>query len=282
VTATASDATIARRAAARKAVTTASGALLLVVVAAAVAAPALPYDPIQMDLSQALRPPSLAHPLGTDELGRDLLTRIAYGGRTSLGIALGSVLLATTAGILFGILAGYGGSRLDALIMQAVNVALSFPSVLLALLMVALIGQGVANLMVAIGVQAVPGFVRLVRGAVLSVRGHEYVEGARAIGCAPARIAMLYILPNIVGPLAVQATFLVAAGIQLTSALSFLGIGVPPPMPEWGSILAGGRNYLALAPHITLAPGLVLLCVLLALNLLGDRLRDAIDPRARS
>jgi peptide/nickel transport system permease protein len=265
----------------RNVVTVASGLLLVAVVVAAVAAPALPFDPVQLDLSQALRPPTVAHLLGTDELGRDLLTRIVYGGRTSIGIALGSVVVATAAGILFGVLAGYGGGRVDAVIMQAVNVALSFPAVLLALLMVALIGQGVANLMVAIGIQAVPGFVRLVRGSVLAVRAHEYVEAARAIGCAPSRIAVIYILPNLVGPLAVQATFLVAAGVQLTSALSFLGIGVPPPTPEWGSILAGGRNYLSLAPHITLAPGLVLLFVLLALNLLGDRLRDALDPRAR-
>jgi peptide/nickel transport system permease protein len=265
----------------RNAVTVASGLLVAAVVVAAVAAPALPFDPVQLDLSQALRPPTVAHLLGTDELGRDLLTRIVYGGRTSIGIALGSVVVATAAGILFGVLAGYGGGRVDAVIMQAVNVALSFPAVLLALLMVALIGQGVANLMVAIGIQAVPGFVRLVRGSVLAVRAHEYVEAARAIGCAPSRIAVIYILPNLVGPLAVQATFLVAAGVQLTSALSFLGIGVPPPTPEWGSILAGGRNYLSLAPHITLAPGLVLLFVLLALNLLGDRLRDALDPRAR-
>lgn len=265
----------------RNAVTVASGLLVAAVVVAAVAAPALPFDPVQLDLSQALRPPTATHLLGTDELGRDLLTRIVYGGRTSIGIALGSVVVATAAGILFGVLAGYGGGRVDAVIMQAVNVALSFPAVLLALLMVALIGQGVANLMVAIGIQAVPGFVRLVRGSVLAVRAHEYVEAARAIGCAPSRIAVIYILPNLVGPLAVQATFLVAAGVQLTSALSFLGIGVPPPTPEWGSILAGGRNYLSLAPHITLAPGLVLLFVLLALNLLGDRLRDALDPRAR-
>ncbi len=265
----------------RNAVTVASGLLLAAVVVAAVAAPALPFDPVHLDLSQALQPPTATHLLGTDELGRDLLTRIAYGGRTSIGIALGSMVVATAAGILFGVLAGYGGGRVDALIMQAVNVALSFPAVLLALLMVALIGQGVANLMVAIGIQAVPGFVRLVRGSVLAVRAHEYVEAARAIGCGPSRIGVVYILPNLVGPLAVQATFLVAAGVQLTSALSFLGIGVPPPTPEWGSILAGGRNYLSLAPHITLAPGLVLLFVLLALNLLGDRLRDALDPRAR-
>jgi len=269
------------RLAARKAVTFGSGVLLLVVVVTAVAAPALPFDPTQLDLSQALRPPSISHLLGTDELGRDLLTRIAYGGRTSMGIAVGSVIVATATGVLFGALAGYGGSRIDAVIMQAVNVALSFPAVLLALLMVALIGQGVLNLMVAIGVQAVPGFIRLVRGSVLAVRAHEYVEAAHAIGCTPSRIAVLYILPNVMGPLAVQATFLVATGIQLTSALSFLGIGVPPPTPEWGSILAGGRNYLSLAPHITLAPGLVLLMVLLALNFLGDRLRDALDPRLR-
>ena len=269
------------RLAARKAVTVGSGVLLVSVVVAAVAAPALPYNPTQLDLSQALRPPSIAHLLGTDELGRDLLTRIAYGGRTSMGIAVGSVIVATATGVLFGVLAGYGGSRIDAVIMQAVNVALSFPAVLLALLMVALIGQGVLNLMVAIGVQAVPGFIRLVRGSVLAVRAHEYVEAAHAIGCTPSRIAVLYILPNVVGPLAVQATFLVATGIQLTSALSFLGIGVPPPTPEWGSILAGGRNYLSLAPHITLAPGLVLLMVLLALNFLGDMLRDALDPRLR-
>jgi peptide/nickel transport system permease protein len=140
----------------------------------------------------------------------------------------------------------------------------------------------VTNLMLAIGLQAVPGYVRLVRGSVLSVRANEYVEAARAIGCGPLRVAVRYILPNIVGPLAVQSTFLLAASIQLTSGLSFLGIGVPPPTPEWGAILAGGRNYLSIAPHITLAPGLVLLGVLMALNLLGDRLRDALDPRGRA
>lgn len=265
----------------RRAFAQASAALLGLTVAAALGARALPFDPIAFDLSQALDPPTWSHPLGTDELGRDLLTRIVYGARTSLGIAFGSVCLAATLGGVFGVLAGYVGGRVDALVMQAVNVALSFPAVLLALLLVTLVGQGVANLMVAIGLQAVPGYVRLVRGMVLSVRAHEYVEAARAVGCAPLRIATRYVVPNVLWPVAIQSTFLMAAAVQLTSGLSFLGIGVPPPTPEWGAILAGGRNYMSLAPHITLAPGLVLLVVLLALNLLGDTLRDALDPRVR-
>ena len=256
-------------------------AILVLVVVAALGARALPFDPVQLDLSQALDPPTWSHPLGTDELGRDLLTRIVYGARTSLGIALGAVCLAALAGASFGVLSGYAGGRVDAAVMQAVNIVLSFPAVLMALLLVALVGQGVTNLMVAIGLQAVPGYIRLVRGLVLSVRGHEYVEAARAVGCRPVRIATLHIVPNVLGPMAVQSTFLVAAAVQLTSGLSFLGIGVPPPTPEWGAILAGGRNYLNIAPHITLAPGVVLLAVLLALNLLGDTLRDALDPRTR-
>jgi peptide/nickel transport system permease protein len=265
----------------RKALTICSAGLLAAMVVAALGASILPFDPIQFDLSRALEPPTLARPLGSDELGRDLLTRIVYGARTSLGIAVGAVCLAAAVGVVFGVLSGFAGGRVDAAIMQAVNVTLSFPTVLLALLLVVLLGQGVANLMAAIALQAVPGYVRLVRGLVLSVRAHDYVEAAHAVGCAPVRIVGYYVLPNVLGPLAVQSTFLLAASVQLTSGLSFLGIGVPPPTPEWGAILAGGRNYLSLAPHITLAPGLVLLIVLLALNLLGDTLRDALDPRVR-
>jgi len=257
-------------------------AILVLVVVAALSARALPFDPVQLDLSQALDPPTWSHPLGTDELGRDLLTRIVYGARTSLGIALGAVCLAALAGASFGVLSGYVGGRVDVAVMQAVNVVLSFPAVLMALLLVALVGQGVTNLMVAIGLQAVPGYIRLVRGLVLSVRGHEYVEAARAVGCRPVRIATLHIVPNVLGPMAVQSTFLVAAAVQLTSGLSFLGIGVPPPTPEWGAILAGGCNYLNIALHIMLALGVVLLAVLLALNLLGDTLRDTLDPRTRA
>ena len=175
-------------------------AILVLVVVAALGARALPFDPIQLDLSQALDPPTWSHPLGTDELGRDLLTRIVYGARTSLGIALGAVCLAAVAGAGFGVLSGYVGGRVDAAVMQAVNVVLSFPAVLMALLLVALVGQGVTNLMLAIGLQAIPGYIRLVRGLVLSVRGHEYVEAARAVGCRPARIATLHIVPNVLWP----------------------------------------------------------------------------------
>jgi peptide/nickel transport system permease protein len=265
----------------RRTLAVSSAAVLAVTVLSALGARAMPFDPVGFDLSQALEPPTWSHPLGTDELGRDLLTRIVYGARTSLGIAFGALCLAATLGGVVGVLAGYAGGRLDAMVMQGVNVVLSFPAVLLALLLVTLVGQGVANLMVAIGLQAVPGYIRLVRGMVLSIRSREYVEAARAAGCAPVRIASRYVVPNVLGPVAIQSTFLMAAAVQLTSGLSFLGIGVPPPTPEWGAILAGGRNYMSLAPHITLAPGLVLLVVLLALNLLGDALRDALDPRTR-
>jgi peptide/nickel transport system permease protein len=267
---------------ARNKLTLASSLFLAAMIVAAALAEALPFDPVTMDLSRALRPPAWPNLLGTDELGRDLLTRIVYGARTSLGIALAAVGIAVAVGTTLGVAAGYLGGRVDALIMQVVNVALTFPAVLLALLMIALVGPGLLNLTLAIAFQAIPGYIRLVRGSALAVRGSDYVEGARAIGCGHLRIAVVYILPNILGPITVQSTFLLAAAIQLASGLSFLGIGVPPPTPEWGSILAGGRTYLNIAPHITLAPGLVLLLVLLALNLLGDSLRDALDPRVRA
>lgn len=266
----------------RNKLTLASSLFLAAMIVAALFADALPFDPVRMDLSRALKGPAWPHLLGTDELGRDLLARIVFGARTSLGIAVGSVLLAVVVGTVFGVAAGYLGGRVDALVTQIVNVALTFPAVLLALLMIALVGPGLINLMLAIALQAIPGYIRLVRGSALAIRSSDYVEGARAIGCTHLRIAVVYILPNILGPITVQSTFLLAAAVQLASGLSFLGIGVPPPTPEWGSILAGGRNYLNLAPHITLAPGLVLLMVLLALNLLGDRLRDALDPRVRA
>lgn len=259
-----------------------SAIFLMVVAAVALFANILPFDPVAIDLAMALDGPSWPHVLGTDELGRDLFTRIAFGARTSLAVSFGAVLLGAAIGTAIGTSAGYLGGRFDAATVQVVNVLGSFPTILLALLFIALVGPDLTNLLLAIAIQSLPVYIRLVRAMVLSIREYDYILAARAVGCTRLRIAAQHIVPNLLGSLTVQSTFLLAGAIHLTSGLSFLGVGVRPPTPEWGAILAGGRNYISLAPHVTIVPGLVLLLVLISLNLLGDTLRDALDPRSRA
>jgi ABC-type dipeptide/oligopeptide/nickel transport system permease subunit len=253
---------------------------LVLSVAAVIAAPLLtPYDPLAMAPAQQFLPPSRDHLAGTDLFGRDVATRVLYGGRLSLAIGALAVLIAALPGTALGLLAGYYGRRVDRVIGWLVDVMLSFPSILLALTIVAALGSGAGNVAVAVGIANIPNYARLARGQVLSVRRRPYVRAAVAIGCTDFRILLRHIMPNILGPMLVLATLDVGWAILNTSALSFLGLGVQPPTPEWGAMLNEGRGYLRDAPWVTIAPGLAIALTVLAVNLLGDFLRDALDPR---
>lgn len=257
------------------------GLIILVVVGGAVLlAPWLaPYDPLAMDPPAQLQPPSTMHWAGTDLFGRDLFSRLLFGGRTSLLVGIVAVLMALLPGTLLGLLAGYHGRRVDGLIMAFMDVMLAFPSVLLAMLIVSITGRGLSNVMIAVGVASIPGYTRLVRGQVLAVRKQPYVRAAITVGCSTARVVFRHILPNVLSSLVVMATLNVGWAILNASALSFLGLGVQPPWPEWGTMLREGREFLREAPWIATFPGLALSLVVVAINLLGDGLRDVLDPR---
>ncbi|MBN1660084.1 MAG: ABC transporter permease [Anaerolineae bacterium] len=236
------------------------------------------YDPLAMAAELRLLPPSLEHPAGTDLFGRDVLARVLHGGRQTLGIAALAVLIASVPGTALGLVAGYYGRWVDRVISWLVDVMLSFPSILLALTLVAALGPGTANVVLAVGAAAIPNYTRLVRGQVLSARRQAYVRAAVTVGATPTRILLRHILPNVFSPILVLATLDVGWAILNASALSFLGLGVQPPAPEWGLMLNEGRAYLRTAPWVITAPGLAIACTVLAVNLLGDAWRDATDP----
>jgi ABC-type dipeptide/oligopeptide/nickel transport system permease subunit len=239
------------------------------------------YDPYQSDLQNIAQPPSLKHLLGTDELGRDVLTRIFYGGRISLSLGVVSVGIGLIAGIPLGMLAGYFGKGLDLAITGFIDILLAFPPLLLAIAMVSILGPGLYNAMLAIGTSLVPFYARLVRGSVLAIKERDFVEAARAAGGTAFYILRQHILPNCISPLIVQSTFNMASAILSAASLGFLGLGAQPPLPEWGTMISRGRVYLRVAPHITTFPGLAIFVVVLAFNLLGDSLRDVLDPYMR-
>jgi len=257
------------------------GVLVLVSLAALFAPRISPYDPYEVDFLKQLAAPSQEHLLGTDLYGRDILSRILWGGRTTLVVGLISVAIGASFGIVLGLVSGYYGRFVDALIMRLVDVLLSFPRILLALTIVGMLGPGLFNVMLAVGIASITGYARLVRGTVLSAKQHTYVEAARVVGCRDARILSRHLLPNLVGPVIVLATLDVAAAILAASALSFLGLGVQPPTAEWGYMLNEGRSYLRAAPWTTFFPGLAIMISVLAINMLGDGLRDALDPRLK-
>ncbi|MDQ7858712.1 MAG: ABC transporter permease [Armatimonadota bacterium] len=264
-----------------------SAAAGLVVIAALAVVAALapwlaPHPPDVQNLPGRLAPPGTpGHPLGTDELGRDILSRLLYGARISLVIGIIVVAVAVGVGVPAGALAGYN-PRYDGVIMRAVDLMLSFPGILLALVIIAVLGPGLGNTMLAVGIFSVPVFVRITRASILSVRELEYVQAARAAGARDGRILFRHMLPNCLAPLLVQATFRVATSILTAASLSFIGLGAQPPTPEWGAMLATGRVNLYIAPHVTLYPGLAIFITVLAFNLLGDGLRDVLDPRLRA
>jgi peptide/nickel transport system permease protein len=260
------------------------GALILFALAvAAVGAPWItPRDPIKTAPRGALVPPGGEHPLGSDQLGRDVLSRVLYGARLSLVVGLISVSIAIVVGTPVGLIAGYYAGRIDAVLMRVIDVMLAFPGILLALAIVSVLTPGLGNVMIAVGLSAVPTYARLVRGSVLSARENLYVEAARAIGGRDVWILRRYILPNVVAPLIVTATLGLGTAILAAAALSFLGLGSQPPTPEWGRMLSEGRDYLREAWWISTFPGLGIMVTVLAMNLLGDGLRDVLDPRLKT
>jgi peptide/nickel transport system permease protein len=257
--------------------------LLLVALFAAVAALApwiAPYDPLQTSWGLIRKAPSLAHPFGTDENGRDLLSRVVWGARASLLAGVVSVLLAAAAGVPIGMLAGLAGGWVDAAIARVADAMLSVPFLILAIALAAFLGPALENAMLAIAVTATPVFVRLARGMAIEAAATDWVEAARALGNPPWRTALVHVLPNIIPPLLVQATLAIAEAIIAEAALSFLGLGQQPPEPSWGSMLNSAQRFLTQAPWLAAFPGLAIFVVVLAFNLVGDGLRDALDPRA--
>jgi peptide/nickel transport system permease protein len=238
-----------------------------------------PYDPNQRQAAGVLVAPSPAHPLGTDQLARDVLSRLIYGTRTSVQAGVVSVGFALLAGVGMGLLAGYYGGWTDDLLMLVADALWSFPTLVLALAIAASLGPGLTNAMLAIGIVFTPVFMRLVRGQTLSVRERDFIAAARAIGAHPGRIMLRHIWPNVTAPIIVQASLLVASAIVVEAALSFLGLGIEPPAPSWGSMLKGGYQYMQQALWLSIAPGVAIFVTVLAFNLLGDGLRRALDPR---
>ncbi|MDI6638850.1 MAG: ABC transporter permease [Bacillota bacterium] len=260
----------------------AGGVLVLALAIVALAAPLLaPYDPLAPSLEDRLSPPSAAHWLGTDDLGRDILSRIIFGARVSLQVGILAVALALVAGTFLGIIAGYYGGFLDNLIMRIMDVMLAFPSVLLAIAIVAIMGPSLGNAMIAIGIVSIPVYARIVRSSTLQVKASEYVEAARALGGSDVRIIFRHVLPNCMAPLIVQASLGIATAILDAAGLSFLGLGAQPPTPEWGAMLSGGRAFLRIAPWVTAFPGIAIVLLVMGFNMFGDGLRDALDPRLK-
>ena len=256
------------------------GGILFLLLFVALCAPVLaPHDPMEQNLYARLEPPSLEHPLGTDDFGRDILSRMIYGSRISLRIGGASITAALLVGTLLGLWAGYWGGWTDTLIMRCMDLLLAFPSILLAIAIVAVAGPGIDNAIMAVSVVLIPQFARLVRSSVLTVRETAYVEAARALGAGQMRILFVGILPNCMAPIIVQTTLGLGTAILDAAGLSFLGLGAQPPMPEWGAMLAGGRELLFEAPWVMTFPGLAIFIVVLAINLFGDGLRDALDPK---
>ncbi|HEX4835510.1 MAG TPA: ABC transporter permease [bacterium] len=240
-----------------------------------------PYSPTDQAFVEQLRPPSSAHLFGTDEFGRDIFSRVLFGARIALIVGLLADGIAASLGILLGIVSGYFGGRVDSAVMRIVDVMLAFPYLLLAMIVVAILGSSLTNAMIAIGIVYTPQFARLVRGAVLAIRGQEFVEAARALGAGAVRVLVRHVLPNVLSPIIVMATLTVGFTIVETAGLSFLGLGASPPTPEWGSMLATGRSYMLTAPWIATFPGLAILITVVGFNLVGDGLRDLLDPRLR-
>lgn len=254
--------------------------IVLIAIAAAIAGPFLtPYDPSSQELARRLESPTLAHPLGLDELGRDILARLLQGARISLMVGLAVVSVSSVAGMVFGSIAGYFGGWVDDAISRVIDVLMAFPGILLAIALVAVLGPSLVNVVLALSVIGWVGYARLVRGQALRAREFEFVQAARASGASSLRIVLRHVLPAAIPSVVVQATLGMAGAIIAEAALSFLGLGLQPPTPSWGSMLDAGRAHLFDAPHLTIAPGLAIATLVLGFNFLGDGLRDRVDPK---
>ncbi len=258
-------------------------AVVALAVLVALAAPIIaPYDPLKQDLGGALAKPGRAHWLGTDNVGRDVLARVIWGTRISLVAGIVSVAIALVTGSALGVVAGFVGGRVDELVMRLMDAVLSFPPLVLALALGAVLGAGLGGVLIALGVVYTPTFARLMRGQVLTIAAREYVDAARALGAPGWRVAWRHVLPNATAPIVVQASLSVAFAILAEASLSFLGLGIQPPQASWGSMINAGRGYLQTAPWIVFAPGVALFVTVVGLNFVGDAIRDALDPRVRA
>ena len=256
--------------------------IVVLLVLAGVLAPLLtPFDPEQQNLRAVLQAPTLEHPLGTDQLGRDILARILFGARLTLFIGAFAVAVGMIVGVPLGVISGYYRGTVDLVIQRVMDLMLSFTTFLLALTLVALLGVGLTNVIVAVGVSTIPRFARLVRSSVLSIREVSYIEASLALGVPSHRVLWRHVLPNALAPVIVQATLSMGATILTAAGLGFLGLGVQPPTPEWGAMLGEGRNYIFSQPSVTTFPGLAIFLAVVGFNLLGDGLRDALDPQLR-
>jgi peptide/nickel transport system permease protein len=257
-------------------------AVFVAIVLMAILAPALaPYDPLAQGVGPPLQPPSAAHWAGTDSFGRDMLSRIIYGARVALAVGLVSVVIAMVIGVGLGLVAGYYGGWADIVIMRVMDGLFAFPIIILAIAMMAIMGFGVTNVILAVAVGFIAPFARVTRADVLAVKEEPYVEAARLAGVSGRAVIVRHVLPNVLAPIIVQAALRVSGAIITESGLSFLGLGPPPPTPAWGSMIAEGRNFIVMAPHVSTIPGVALMIAIVGLNLLGDGLRDTLDPRLK-
>lgn len=258
-------------------------AIIVLIILAAITADVIsPFDYRTQDLNAISQKPNAKHILGTDDLGRDILSRIIHGTRISLLVGFVSVSISVAVGGGLGAVSGYYGGKLDNVIMRFMDVLLAIPSILLAIAIVSAFGGGIINVMIAVGISSVPSYARIVKAAVISIKENEFIEAARAIGASDLRIIMKHILPNSMAPIIVQATLGVAGAILSAAGLSFIGMGIQPPTPEWGAMLSNGRHIIRTAWHVATFPGLAIMLTIFALNLLGDGLRDALDPRLKN
>lgn len=256
--------------------------LIILLIVAIFANVIAPYDYAKQNLQNTFQFPCAAHIFGTDEFGRDIFSRVVYGTRISLSVGFIAVGIAAFIGGILGAVAGYYGGKADNIVMRFMDVLLAIPQILLAISIVAALGSGLQNLMIAVGISSIPGYARIVRASVLSIKDQEFVEAAKAAGSSDLRIIFHHIIPNSMAPIIVQATLGVAIAILTAAGLSFIGLGIQPPTPEWGSMLSGGRQYIRDYWYMTLFPGLAIVITIFALNVLGDGLRDALDPKLKN
>ncbi|MGO0058864.1 nickel transporter permease [Brevibacillus fluminis] len=260
----------------------AGGYVIIFYILVALLAPLLaPHDPYQIDLPNKLKLPSAEHWMGTDDKGRDVLSRIIFGTRLSLSVGFVAVFIGAFFGVILGLLSGYYGKWVDTVIMRIIDVLLAFPGILLALAIVSALGPSLINVMIAVGVFSIPMFARIVRGSTLAVKKLEYIDAIRSLGASDLRIIFVHIFPNILSPIIVQASLRLATAILSAAGLSFLGLGAQPPLPEWGAMLSNGRDFLFTAPYLAMFPGIAISTLVLGFNVFGDGLRDALDPRMK-
>jgi peptide/nickel transport system permease protein len=258
-------------------------AIVAGLVVLAVSAPWIaPYAPTATDSDVGLSPPSRTHPMGTDQLGRDILSRTVHGARLSMIVSLAAVAISMLLGTLLGVLTGYLRGAVDALVMRAMEILLAFPGLVLALVFAAILGPGIRSVIIAVGIAGVPTFARVTRGTTMSIAAEDYVLAARSLGCRPARVMCRHVLPSVVGPVLILGTLYLAFAVLTASTLSFLGVGVRPPVPEWGAMVNEGRNVLVRGWWVSLFPSVMIMLFVLSVNLVGDVLRDRLDPTLRT